>query len=706
MASGTINGSTGNEYIDSKIEWSSVTSLANNTSTVTAKLYYRRNNTGYITTGTGSFSIEIGGTKVSKTATMNIGTDWVLAMTAEVTVKHNDDGSKYVTIRAAGSISGTTLSSTTCVASVTLDTIPRASAITSIGGSTSLGYACTIKWTPKASTIRFKLEFSLGSWKDTTDYISPKTTSAYIHSYQLPYEVAERAPLTGLTGTMKVTLYSYYTTSTTAIGSDSTTFTVTVPNNSSTQPSVSMGLSPVSNGLVVPFSLVYLQGKTKVGATFSGEGKYGADIDYYTLTVEGRNDNTDPYLSGYLSRSGKITVTGRATDSRGLYREVTEDINVIAYSKPTLVPADGENNIVCARCDQNGNLTTSGTYLKIKAGRSYSKVIEDGIQHNYCTIRYRYRSEASETFSEWETLLAEDASSDTIDLAPIPNVVTYASSSYVVQLGVIDRVGESDALQFVISTDFVTINVPKAHKGRRIGLFRYAEGTPEDGLYVGLPIFGGSIDSLKLGTRLTATASARLSLDDIMVAGSYYSPDKETTQYIDGAPANVDFGFGLEVREMQSKSNIRQTLYYGITTWYRHNDGQAWSSWVSALTGVSDEVIAQDFVVDSGISGLWRYRLWKSGDAELWGVITLNTVGDARHIYSDVGLPFPFTEYPTVTMTSSRAAAYSYRQWAVVLSEVYTLGESKIRLSMIHDSGGFVAGNTAQISVNIKGRWK
>ena len=63
MASGTIYGSTNNQYIDAKIEWSSTPTTATNSSKVTAALYYKRNNTGYETYGTGTFSISIGGNK-------------------------------------------------------------------------------------------------------------------------------------------------------------------------------------------------------------------------------------------------------------------------------------------------------------------------------------------------------------------------------------------------------------------------------------------------------------------------------------------------------------------------------------------------------------------------------------------------------------------------------------------------------------------
>ena len=115
MAGATINGSTSNQYIDAKIVWSSTPNNTDNTSVVTAALYYKRNNTGYETYGTGTFSITIDGTKTSATKNLTItNSDWVKAVEATKTVDHKTDGTKSITISATGSMSGTSLSSTSC----------------------------------------------------------------------------------------------------------------------------------------------------------------------------------------------------------------------------------------------------------------------------------------------------------------------------------------------------------------------------------------------------------------------------------------------------------------------------------------------------------------------------------------------------------------------------------------------------------------
>lgn len=651
MASGTIYGSTGNQYIDSKIEWSSTANTSANTSTVTASLYYKRNNTGFTTQGTGSFALTIDGQKTSASKHMTItGSAWVLAVSATKTVSHNDDGSKSITISATGSIPDTSLSSTSCSGRVSLDNIARASKIASAANK-NLGSACSIKWTPLSKSFRYKLKFSLGDWNYTTGAIHPNTTSAYTYTgYTLP--IADVAPeITGNppTGTMTVTLYTFSDSEAkTQVGSeDSETFTVTVPNTTATKPSVSMTLAPVSS-LGSAFSSLYVQGKSKVKATISGSGKYDAKISSYKMYVQGKAQSS--YESGYLTSAGTVTVKGRATDSRGYYNDATEDINVIPYSAPSLLPASGESAIICARCDAGGNISESGTYLKIKARRSYSKVESGGAQKNFCIIRYRIREETTNTYSAWVTLLAKTAATDTIDVK-LANVVSSAETAYFVQLGVVDDIGESDAFQFSIPSDFVTIDIPEALKGRRIGLLRYAQDTDEPGIDVGAPIHGGSVDNLTLGDRITASSTVPIDLNDFKTPGNYYSPSGTNSQYIANTPYTGG-GFALIVRELQSANYIRQELYYGRTRWSRHWNGTEWSEWLRFLMSPAADDTVEDFVIEVGTYdtgyGTWQYKKWFSGTYQMFGYFdvtpTESTLRSGGLVYrtNSIGITAPF----------------------------------------------------------------
>ena len=271
---------------------------------------------------------------------------------------------------------------------------------------------------------------------------------------------------------MTVTLYTYSDSNATVqVGSASSkTFTVTVPDNASTKPKVTMTLAPVTS-LASQFSSLYIQGKSKVKATISGTGNYSADVTAYEMYVDGKNNGT--LQSDYLSKSGSITIKGRVYDSRGFYNEAEQVITVIPYSKPTLQNISGERGVICARCDASGELSDSGTYLRIKAQRSYNKVVSDGVQKNFCLVRYRYKTANASSYSPYTTILAkESTSTDVVDVV-LGNIVSSATTSYMVELSVADDIEEGTPLTFVIPTEEVFLH--KAGSIGSLGIGEYVE---------------------------------------------------------------------------------------------------------------------------------------------------------------------------------------------------------------------------------------
>jgi hypothetical protein len=128
--------------------------------------------------------------------------------------------------------------------------------------------------------------------------------------------------------------------------------------------------------------------------------------------------------------------------------------------------------VIAARCDANGNLSDSGTYLKIKAKRSYSTLTSGGKKYNFCTLRYRIRATGG-SWSAWTTLIAENASSDEISTGALLGGALSPASSYVVQIGVIDTLGETSYTTANIPTDKVYMH--KAGSLGSLGIGKYAE---------------------------------------------------------------------------------------------------------------------------------------------------------------------------------------------------------------------------------------
>lgn len=377
-------------------------------------------------------------------------------------IYHKDDGTGSTTISTTYFLAyrdgdnNKQLFGTISAQTIELTTIPRASSITSAANVT-LGKACSVKWTPLSSGFRYKLKFSMGSWSKTTDYVQPKTTSAYTYTgYTIPLEAAEQIPKAA-SGTMKVTLETY--NGDTLVGSDDTTFTVTVPENFSTKPTVTdLVLTPVDS----PFDGVFVQGNSKVQAAFSSSGKYGASVASAKMAVEGKN-YTGEYLSNYLSGYGDIKVTVTVTDTRGFTGTAEGTISVCAYSKPQVKVSE------CVRCNASGVADDGGTYLKIAASRSYSKV-DDGTQHNFCQIRYRYAKDGG-TYSSWQTILAKDTlTTDAVQTGALLGNLS-ATSTYIVEVGVIDDVGNTSETAYTLMTEAVFMHKKEGGKGLGLGMY-------------------------------------------------------------------------------------------------------------------------------------------------------------------------------------------------------------------------------------------
>lgn len=128
FASGTINGSSTASNSDCRITWSSTGDTSTNSSSVTANIQIYRSGSSS-TTGTFSGSITINGKKQSvskKFSPYNWGS-WATVGSYTVTVPHNSDGTKSITIKGSLTQTGTTMAGTySASGTAVLDTLHKA----------------------------------------------------------------------------------------------------------------------------------------------------------------------------------------------------------------------------------------------------------------------------------------------------------------------------------------------------------------------------------------------------------------------------------------------------------------------------------------------------------------------------------------------------------------------------------------------------
>ena len=391
--------------------------------------------------------------------------DGAAAVWSSGKIYHNGDGTASTTIATthfkAYRINGDKYFTfgTASPKTIVLTTIPRKSEITSASAVT-LGKACSVTWTPLSAGFRYQLQFRLGAWSHTTDYITPNTTAPYTYTgYTLPMEVARQLP-EAAAGEMTVTLYTYNGSA--PVGEASAAFGITVPETEATKPTIAdLTLLPEDS----PFPGVFLQGGSRVRAAFTGEGRYGASVASREMTVEGKTYSGD-CISHPLMGYGHIRVTLTVTDTRGFTRSVEQDIYVCPYSKPQVQVR------VCERCDENGLVSDSGAYLTIEAMRSYSKVMIGPDQFNFCRLRYRCARQGT-ALPEWTTILEDNDQSDSVNTGAL-QLNLAKDAIYIVEVGVSDTVGNTSQTAYTVMTEAVFMHEKAGGKG--IGFGMYCQG--------------------------------------------------------------------------------------------------------------------------------------------------------------------------------------------------------------------------------------
>lgn len=349
-SSGSFSNSIVSGHYKLRADWSQSKNVSANTSTITCKLYLV--NDWSLSMGSRSNTCTINGTAKSFTSPAISTTGTHLLGTVSQSVAHNNDGTKSTTIKAVFNIqvtiSGTYYSSITAGATVTLDSIPRASSVSA--ESVNLGTASTITITRAVSAFTHTLSYKFGSASGT---IVTKTTETSV-SWTPPLTLASQIPK-ATTGTCTITCTTY--NGSTGIGTKTCTMTLTVP--SSVKPTITSLTAERVDGTVPSDWGIFVQSKSKAKLTVNGAaGSYGSTIVSYSISGGGFAGSAASLTTGFLNSYGDITFTATVTDSRG---RVSAAAKVIITVERYFVPYF--ETYTSQRCDSEGNLQDDGTYI-------------------------------------------------------------------------------------------------------------------------------------------------------------------------------------------------------------------------------------------------------------------------------------------------------------------------------------------------------
>ena len=319
-------------------EWTATQNIANNQSTVTVKVFLQSVDAYGAMNAPASNAgrVKVGTTTKNFTATSHLSANQKKQLTSQsFVVSHNADGtgsfSYSVTYNINVTFSGVFYGNQTVSGTGTLNTIPRASSISSISGGT-LGSTLTVNISRASSSFTHKVGYYRTNGTREMAIINNVGTST---SFTLPLSDASLLP-SATTGTAKIVVDTY--NGSTKIGSASKTFKVTVP--SSVVPTIKTfnlneNITATKNiGLAAN---TFVKNKSQISMTASADGSYSSTIKDYTFSFNGASQG------GTVGRQFNVgNITGNHTakvvvkDSRGRTAERTITANILDYSPPKI----------------------------------------------------------------------------------------------------------------------------------------------------------------------------------------------------------------------------------------------------------------------------------------------------------------------------------------------------------------------------------
>lgn len=382
-SSGTFSGSIRSGHYALSISWTQTPNVSANTSAIQVSIALI-NDWSLQVSGRTDNRITIDGTTQTFSSPGVYSTGTHQFNTVSQVVNHNSDGTKTLTITAVyyirATLSGTYYDSITATATITLDTIPRASTVTAPDGT--IGTALTLTVNRASTAFVHTLTYSFGARSGT---IASRTTSTSI-SWTPLMSLCNQIP-NAISGTCTITCTTY--NGTTQIGTSTSYLTLTVP--SSVVPTISDLIVTRVDGDVPPNWGVYVATKSKATVTIQGAaGSYGSTISSYSITGGGYSSSESSLTTGFLNSSGTITFRARVTDSRGRFSDyATVSITVQSYSVPSFTSYESD------RCTSDGVLSGDGTYIQALNRFRYSSC--NG--HNSVTTQIEYKRSTESTWT-------------------------------------------------------------------------------------------------------------------------------------------------------------------------------------------------------------------------------------------------------------------------------------------------------------------
>ena len=328
-----FSNSSGSLYLNVYVEQGSQ-SITANTSTVNWRMTVSRTGAYYTHNhqGDSTLSLNLDGRNVhySYPTWETSGEEYTLA-SGSSTISHNADGTKTLPISCTFNPNNGLHGTITVSASLSLTTIPRSSSVSVSAGV--IGSSVTISINRQSSSFKHTVRYA---WAGKSGTIATNVDTST--SWTIPLDFANDIPNSASgTGTVYVDTYS----GSTKTGTQSTTFTASVPAN--VKPTFTgVSLSDLNGAAqnLIPKADTFIQVISNIKVAFNGAvGSYGSSITGYYAEIVGKNQSTSSNGGslGIMNYHGTIKIRASVSDSRGRWSDTKEvSVTVLEYFAPAL----------------------------------------------------------------------------------------------------------------------------------------------------------------------------------------------------------------------------------------------------------------------------------------------------------------------------------------------------------------------------------
>lgn len=540
--SGSFSGSIKSGNYKLRVDWSATQNVTNNTSKITATMYLVIASGWSLNISSRSDNTTaIAGTsyKWSSPAVNKGGSTTKLGTVTSGNITHNADGTKSVTLTATfyvrATISGTYYEKITATATVTLNTIPRATTPTLSSSSVTMGSSVTIN-TPRASssfTHDLAYQFAGSAW---TSIATGVGTS---RAWTVP-DLSSRIP-NASSGTM--TIRCITKNGSTTIGTKTVVLTVKVPTGTDYAPEITaVTLTEATTGLAAQFG-VYIQNKSTLKASITASASAGATIKSISTTFLDKTYEGNSWTSGVISKSGTLKLVTKVTDSRGRTASKTTDISVLAYSKPYVRQFDAYR--VSGTSATATTPDEDGKYINI----DYNCSVAELNYKNSISVKIEYRKATATTWTTLttaqygvrESAAAGDAGNpfwnenDQAKISTAGKLEFTTDSQYELRITVTDYFGASSSRIVVLPTGDVILDIKADGSG--IGIGKVAELSDVCDIAMETRLRGGVTQTLLWSGAHYMTSSQTITLSEavskqatgIVLVFSRYDPKTSLT---------------------------------------------------------------------------------------------------------------------------------------------------------------------------------